>query len=162
MAVGGWKMEIKQVSRASRRLLRAEQAITMRHRIQTKLIMKIPTAILCAAILAGVTTAAVAAEKIKHVVSFKFKSSAKPEDIKRVETAFADLKKKIPQIKALEWGTNMSPEKLNKDFTHCWILTFSSVADRDAYLVHPDHKEFGKNLGPVLEDVIVIDFVAKE
>ncbi len=124
--------------------------------------MKILIAIMCAFTLAGVTTSAVAAEKIQHVVSFKFKSTAKPEDIKRVEAAFADLKEKIPQIKALKWGTNISPEKLNKGFTHCWILTFSSTADRDAYLVHPDHKEFGKNLGPVLEDVFVIDIVARE
>jgi hypothetical protein len=124
--------------------------------------MKILTLILCAATLAGVTASAVAAEKIQHVVSFKFKSTAKPEDIKKVETAFAGLKKKIPQIKALEWGTNISPENLNKGFTHCWILTFSSAADRDAYLIHPDHKEFGKKLGQVLEDVFVIDIVAKE
>jgi hypothetical protein len=124
--------------------------------------MKILTATLCVAILAGVTASAVAAEKVQHVVSFKFKSTAKPEDIKKVETAFAGLKKKIPQIKALEWGTNISPENLNKGFTHCWILTFSSAADRDAYLIHPDHKEFGKKLGQVLEDVFVIDIVAKE
>ena len=124
--------------------------------------MKILTAILCVVSLAGMSLPAGAAEKIQHVVSFKFKSTAKPEDIKKVETAFADLKKKIPQIKSLAWGTNISPEKLNKGFTHCWVLTFASTADRDAYLVHPDHKEFGKNLGPVLEDVLVIDFVARE
>ena len=124
--------------------------------------MKILTAILWIVSLVGMSLPAVAAEKIQHVVSFKFKSTAKPEDIKKVESAFAELKKKIPQIQALEWGTNISPEKLNQGFTHCWILTFSSAADRDAYLVHPDHKEFGKNLGPVLEDVLVIDFVARE
>jgi len=28
--------------------------------------------------------------------------------------------------------------------------------------VHPDHKAFGKVLGPVMEDVFVIDFRAKE
>lgn len=127
-----------------------------------ELIMKILTALLCAAILAGLTTSAVAAEKIQHIVSLKFKSTASAEDIKKVETAFADLKTKISQIKALEWGTNISPEKLNKGFTHCWILTFNSAEDRDAYLVHPDHKAFGKSLGPVLEDVFVIDIVAKQ
>ena len=124
--------------------------------------MKILTAILCAVALAGVTASAGAAEKIQHVVSFKFKRTAPPEDIQRVVTAFAGLKGKIPQIKALEWGTNISPENLNQGFTHCWILTFASAADRDAYLVHPDHKEFGRNLGPVLEAVFVIDFVARE
>ena len=30
------------------------------------------------------------------------------------------------------------------------------------YLVHPDHKAFGKALGPVLEDVFVIDFWVKD
>ena len=124
--------------------------------------MKLLPVLLCLVTLAGMTPSVAAAQKIEHVVSFKFKSTAKPEDIQRVETAFAALKKKIPQIKALEWGTNISSENFNKGFTHCWILTFASAADRDAYLVHPDHKEFGKNLGPVLEDVFVIDIVAKE
>ena len=124
--------------------------------------MKTLTAILCATLLVGLAASATAAEKINHVVSFKFKSTASAEDIKKVEAAFAGLKKKISQIKSLEWGTNVSPENLNKGFTHCWVLTFNSAKDRDAYLVHPDHKEFGKNLGPVLEDVFVIDFVVQK
>ena len=33
-----------------------------------------------------------AAEKLQHVVSFKFKSSATPEEIKKVETDFRELK----------------------------------------------------------------------
>lgn len=112
--------------------------------------------------LAGMNTSATAAEKIRHVVSFKFKTSAKKDDIQKVEKAFAGLKKKIPEIKSLEWGTNMSPEKLDKGFTHCWVLSFNSAKDRDAYLVHPDHKEFAKSLGPVLEDVFVVDFVVQK
>ena len=44
----------------------------------------------------------------------------------------------------------------------CWVLGFMSDADRDAYLVHPDHKEFGKLLKPVLADVFVVDFWAKD
>jgi hypothetical protein len=124
--------------------------------------MKFFTALLCAAVLAGLTVSASAAQKIQHVVSFKFKSSASADDIKKVEVAFAALKKSIPQIKSLEWGTNMSPEKLNKGFTHCWILSFESAADRDAYLVHPAHKAFGASLGRVLDEAFVIDFVVQE
>lgn len=85
-----------------------------------------------------------------------------PEEIQKVENAFRDLKKKIPQISALEWGTNNSPEKHDKGFTHCFILTFKTEKDREAYLPHPDHKAFGKILGPVLADVFVIDYWAKE
>jgi hypothetical protein len=103
-----------------------------------------------------------AAEKLQHVVSFKFKTSATPEDIKKVEEAFSALKDKIPEMAKLEWGTNVSKEKRDKGFTHCFIVTFKSEKDRDAYIAHPDHKAFGKLLGPVLEDVFVVDFWAKD
>jgi len=103
-----------------------------------------------------------AADKLQHVVCLKFKSSAAPEDIKKVEDAFRGLKEKIPQMISLEWGTNVSKEKHDKGFTHCFLVTFKSEKDRDTYIAHPDHKAFGKTLGPVLEDVFVIDFWAKD
>jgi len=124
--------------------------------------MKTLTAILCAAILMGCSASALAADKIQHVVCFKFKSTASPEQIKQVETAFRALKDKVSQIQSLEWGTNISPEKMNKGFTHCWVLTFKSAPDRDAYLVHPDHKAFGKLVGPAVDDVFVLDFVTQK
>lgn len=93
-----------------------------------------------------------------HVVSFKFKETASKDQIKQVEEAFRDLKKRIKEIQGYEWGTNVSPEKHDKGFTHGFILTFKTEKDRDAYLVHPDHKAFGKLVGPVLADVFVIDF----
>lgn len=96
-----------------------------------------------------------------HMVAFKFKADAGTEKIREVERAFAALPAKISQIRSFEWGTNISPEKLDKGFTHGFILTFQNAADRDAYLVHPDHQAFGKLVGPVLEDVFVLDFLAK-
>ncbi len=111
-------------------------------------------------------THAVAADdsagKLRHVVCLKFKDSATPDEIKKVEAAFRELKNKIPQIASLEWGINNSPEGKNKGLTHCFVLTFKSEKDRDAYLPHPAHKAFGKVLGPVLADVMVIDFVVKD
>jgi len=79
-----------------------------------------------------------------------------------VEDAFRALPSKIPVIHSLEWGTNMSPEKLDQGFTHCFFLTFKAPADRDAYLPHPAHKAFGKVLRPYLDKVLVIDYVAKQ
>jgi hypothetical protein len=101
------------------------------------------------------------ATELLHVVSFKFKAAATPDQIKAIEDAFRGLKKKIPQIKSYEWGTNVSPEKHAKGFTHGFILRFKSEADRNTYLEHPEHKAFGASLGPVLEDVFVIDFWAQ-
>lgn len=100
--------------------------------------------------------------ELLHVVSFKFKEGATREQIKGVEDALVELKPKIKEIKWLKWGTNVSPEKHDKGFTHCFVLAFENEKDRDAYLVHPDHKAFGKTLGPVFGDVFVIDFWAKE
>jgi len=95
---------------------------------------------------------------LRHVVCFKFKKEAKPEEIQRIEREFASLKKKIPQIRAFEMGTNNSPEGLNKGFTHCFVVTFGSENDREIYLPHPAHKAFVKILKPILEDVFVIDY----
>ena len=124
---------------------------------------------IAAAVVTSLAVSAVAADvagtnangKLIHMVSFKFKPTATPLQIKEVEDAFSALKKKIPQIVSYEWGTNVSPEKHDKGFTHGFILSFKSAADRDVYLGHPDHKKFGELVGPVLVDVFVIDFWAK-
>ncbi|MBA2117706.1 Dabb family protein [Bremerella alba] len=101
------------------------------------------------------------APKLRHVVIFKFKESAKAADIKKVEKAFAALPKKIPVIKDYEWGTNNSPEMLDKGFTHCFLVTFASEEDRAAYLPHPAHQEFVSILRPHLEEAFVVDYWAK-
>ncbi|MDJ1502940.1 Dabb family protein [Cytophagaceae bacterium BD1B2-1] len=99
---------------------------------------------------------------LRHVVLFKFKDSTTPEQIKEVEKAFTTLANKIKEIKGLEFGLNNSPEGLNQGFTHCFLLTFDSEKDRDAYLPHPAHKEFGeKYVKPYLEKACVVDYWAQ-
>ncbi len=100
-------------------------------------------------------------DKLRHVVAFKFKAETSQEQVGEVVAEFRALKDKIPQIVAFEAGTNVSPEGLDKGFTHGFVLTFRTAADRDAYLVHPDHQAFGKLVGPLLADVFVIDFWAE-
>lgn len=95
---------------------------------------------------------------LRHVVLFKFKESATEEDIKSIEEAFSALPSKIPEIKAFEWGTNNSPEGLDKGFTHCFFVTFANEEARSKYLPHPDHVVFTEIVGPHLEDVLVVDY----
>jgi hypothetical protein len=99
-------------------------------------------------------------QPVRHVVVFKYKPSATPEQIQQVTQAFRELKKKIPGMTAFEDGVNNSPEKLNKGFTHVYVMTFESAAARDAYLPHPEHKAFGALLGKlgVLEEAFVVDY----
>lgn len=99
------------------------------------------------------------ANVLQHVVMFKFKPETTPEKVAEIVAAFEALPSKIKEIKGFQWGTNNSPEKLDKGLTHAFILTFDSAKDRDTYLPHPAHKEFGKVVGPWLADVTVVDFV---
>ena len=121
--------------------------------------MKILLTVLFALFTAGFASSAQAAGKVHHVVCFKFKSTASADEIKKVEEAFRALQDKIPGIESLKWGTNVSKEQKSKGFTHCFILTFKTDKDRDVYLEHPEHKAFIKLVGPVVDDVFVIDFV---
>jgi hypothetical protein len=136
-----------------------------RHQIN-RTIMKILLFLLIIGFMATVSALAADAPakdgKLRHVVAFKFKETTTKEQIKEVEDAFRALKGKIPGIVSYEWGTNVSPEKHDKGFTHGFILTFKNEKDRDAYLVHAEHKKFGQLVGPVLGDVFVIDFWAKD
>jgi hypothetical protein len=100
------------------------------------------------------------AKMLRHVVLLKFKDEASAADIKKVENAFRALPSKIKEIKALEWGTNNSPENLAQGFTHCFFLSFADEKGREAYLPHPDHKAFGALLGPYLDKVLVVDYWA--
>jgi hypothetical protein len=98
----------------------------------------------------------------RHVVLFKFKDSATPEQVKAVEAAFLALPTKINTIVSLEWGTNVSPENKNDGYTHCFFVTFKDKAGVDVYLPHPAHKEFGAQLRPILDKVLVVDYVAQK
>jgi len=71
------------------------------------------------------------------------------------------VKKSIPEIQSLEWGTNVSPEGLANGFTHCFFVTFKDKAALERYLPHPEHKKFGAQLKGLLDKVLVVDYVAR-
>lgn len=101
--------------------------------------------------------------RLRHVVCLKFKEDAKPEDIKKSENAFRDLKNKLNVVLSLEWGTNVSKENRAKGFTHCFFLTFVDEKDLDTYAKSAEHLNFVKTfLVPIMDDVFVIDYHAKE
>ena len=94
---------------------------------------------------------------LRHVVLFAFKPDA-GDSVCEVEAAFCRLPQLIPQIRTFEWGADVSVENIQQGFTHCFLLGFISAADRDAYLVHPDHQAFGRLLQPFLAKALVVDY----
>lgn len=97
-------------------------------------------------------------QQLRHVVLFGWKEGTDPAAIGKVVTAFKNLEHKITLIKAFEWGINNSPENLNNGLTHCFTITFNSEADRDAYLIHSEHKAFVALLSPAPDKVTVVDY----
>lgn len=95
---------------------------------------------------------------LRHVVLFKFKEDATQQQIDAVVKGFGELPAKIDAIHDYEWGINNSPEDHAKGYTHCFLVTFKSEADRDAYLPHPAHQAFVKVLLPILDEVHVVDY----
>lgn len=97
-------------------------------------------------------------KKLRHVVLLGFNSGTPQPRIDEIVQAFVDLKDKIPVIKDFEWGTDISPEGLQNNHTHSFLLTFHSTADRDTYLAHPDHVAFADSIGDAVKCVTVIDY----
>jgi hypothetical protein len=126
---------------------------------------RIVAALALAAGLAACTpatgTPALPADAVRHVVVFRYRPDATPEQIRQVTDRFRGLKEQIPGIVAFEHGINDSPEGKNLGFTHVYLLTFADAAARDTYLPHPEHREFGRFLGElgVLDDAFVVDYV---
>jgi hypothetical protein len=100
------------------------------------------------------------ARLLRHVVLFSFKESAGPETIGEIENAFRALPGKIEAIHDFEWGTDVSVENLAQGFSHCFLVTFHSEADRNTYLPHPAHQEFVSILEPHLSRALVVDYWA--
>jgi len=130
----------------------------MRFRLTT-----IAAALIAGVALMSVHSAAAPSEGkvLRHVVLFKFKADAPKEKVQEVVDAFAKLPKQIDVIKDFEAGTDNSPEMKSKGFTHCFVVTFADEKGRETYLPHPAHKEFVKIVGPVIEDVLVVDYWTK-
>jgi hypothetical protein len=99
-------------------------------------------------------------QSVRHLVIFKFQPGTTPSQVDQLTQEFRSLKDRIPGILDFEYGTNNSPEGLNQDFTHIYMLTFESQEARDTYLPHPEHQKFGEFAGSlgIIAGVFVVDY----
>lgn len=116
----------------------------------------IPAAILLSSVLSH------AGGEFRHVVMFKFKDTATPEQVAAVEKAFGELPAKIDAIVDFEWGTSASADGRDNGFTHCVFMTFKDKAGLETYLPHPAHVAFKESSLPFVEKLLVLDYIAKD
>jgi Stress responsive A/B Barrel Domain len=96
--------------------------------------------------------------KVKHIVLLKFKEGTAEEQIAKFFEDVLDLSETVPGIDDYVSGTNCSPEGRSQGLTHGFIMTFSDVAARDAYIVHPEHERFKTMAQTIVENVLIFDF----
>jgi hypothetical protein len=96
--------------------------------------------------------------KVKHIAVIKFKDGTPQEQIDKVFDQLMDLSETISGIEDYVSGPNNSPEGLTQGHTHGFIMTFEDVGARDAYLNHPEHVRFQKEVLPYVDSVLVFDF----
>ena len=96
--------------------------------------------------------------KLQHVVLIHYKDSVTSEELKIIAEGAQTLKG-IEGIHNLQYTKNVSPERLNKGYTHSLTLYFENETDRDeVYLPHPMHQAFVKLFVPFTSDVLVYDY----
>ena len=96
---------------------------------------------------------------IRHVVMWKFKSEAegnsKEENMQAVKDMLYSLVPRIPEIKRMEIGIDLSHTSASMDLM---LLTeFDSVEDLKTYAVHPEHLLVAEYVGKVVDNRVVLD-----
>lgn len=96
--------------------------------------------------------------KVKHIVLLKFKDGTTEEQTGKFFDDVLDLSETVPGIDDYVSGTNCSQEGKTLGMTHAFIMTFTDVAARDAYTVHPEHERFKAMALGVVDSVLIFDF----
>lgn len=97
---------------------------------------------------------------LRHLVMYAWKPETPAETLCEIEDAFRALPARIPQVAAFEWGTDVSVQGFSRGFTHCFVISFASEADRDAYQVHPGHQAYIALSRPHVEQILTFDYFA--
>jgi hypothetical protein len=76
---------------------------------------------------------------VVHMVLFKVKPGVSRARVVRVMKLIGALKTKLRGITSYRFGPYLSPEGLNRGYTHGFCMTFTDAKARDVYLPHPEH-----------------------
>ncbi|PPC79369.1 hypothetical protein WH50_19250 [Pokkaliibacter plantistimulans] len=94
---------------------------------------------------------------VQHKLFVRFKPDVTELQIDHVCQSLAELAHSLSSIPAFRYGTNISPENLNKGLNHYFLLTFKDETERNRYLIHPGHKALQEVFDPMIDDIMVFD-----
>ncbi len=79
-----------------------------------------------------------------------------PENIERTRAVLAGMEGNVPMLRHLDVGVDVL--KTERSYDIALITKFDSLADLDAYQVHPYHVEVAKFIASVRESAVAVDF----
>lgn len=92
---------------------------------------------------------------ITHIVFFKLKDRS-PENIRKTRDVLIGMEGKIPQLRHLEVGIDLL--RTERSYDLALIAKFDSLADLEAYQVHPVHQEVIEYIAKVRDTVLAVDY----
>jgi len=92
---------------------------------------------------------------ITHVVFFKLPEEHK-DKVRELQQTLAGLDGKIPELKSIEVGIDVLHSTRSYDVA--LITRFDSMADLDAYQVHPEHQKVIQYVKSVQAVSAAVDF----
>ena len=99
---------------------------------------------------------------IRHCVLVRARADREPGELEAVFAGLAALGRHLPGLQAFAGGADVSPEGLQRGYTHAFTIDFADAAARDAYLVDAEHKVLGARLVATAEGgrdgILVLDF----
>lgn len=93
---------------------------------------------------------------IEHLVLIKWKPSTSEANRRRVLSALAALKDRIPGILRYKVGENFSPR--SQGFDAAISSTFADLASLQAYQPHPEHQVVATEIASLAENILALDF----
>lgn len=98
---------------------------------------------------------------IRHVVLIRARPDCEPGELEDVLAGLAALCRRLPGTPSFAGGVDVSPEGLQRGYSHGFTIDFADAAARDGYLVDPEHKALGARLvaaaGGGRDGILVVD-----
>ena len=92
---------------------------------------------------------------IMHIILFKLKDR-RPEEIAKGRKKLMELAGRVPQLRSFEVGADIV--RSERAFDLALLATFDSLADLQAYQVHPHHVQVGNHMRGLAETIVSVDY----
>lgn len=94
---------------------------------------------------------------VEHIVCFKLKPEAGPEEEARLLKILGDLRQSVPGIVDLSVGKSFTPER-GQGFTIGLVVRFDDREGLAAYGPHPSHVKVKEYVSQVCDSVLAVDY----